>query len=814
MAKIVSKNGDNVNLTFTVVNSSGADDTNVSLAVTIPAGLSYVEHDLSGSQGVYNTSTNVWTIGDLGKQKSVSITLTFNVDDIDLAPFTVEGEVSGDNIDPDVADNTITATINADASTPVAGATDNTNGCICGYIGYGDTLCNKGITEFREEPASLVNIDTIDLTPATGRFAVTLVDPTVEASFEYAIWCIEGLDEYEVSSGIHTIPPLFTAYPAGTTVTDNGNGTYTVQPPGGAASFDINTNKTVTVDDSTTLNLRIQGNGSAVTPYDIDGDVIISPAVGNGLVDDGNGLYVGLQVTKPAPGYVQIKSGSTTTSFKEGWTEVAYSAPNLTFTYPDGGEFSVDIPALIAANEFTTSIIVSGNDLIYTDENNSAHVIAIGNVINNLIAAASVADLSDVPAFPNDGNAYVLRELNGVLTWVLLEDIHIQSFSIEEQGAGTADDVLRITDTAGNNYDVNLNDLADAIDTIASTDTTNVSLVLNSEVLTLTDSAGGTVDEDLGPLVDPIKMDVATLEADMATAQTDISNLQDKVVASIAFSGTNTKTLTLTFTDATTLTADFTDLDSGGGGADGNDYVSSMSVFTTAGESYLRLTRTDGGNVDLLLSDMIDQSAVEGYYKVSTDANNDLSIGSDGWPYYDGSGVNSDTTVTTLAVVNDTVWKLRITNSDATTVDETIEAIGDALKVEGHVGASADADNDLITGSDGLPYVDFDDVITVEYENIAVHNIPEAGTEDPIYLVPAKYDGWNVTAVRLITNFTGSIRITQPGGTTQNVPVTSGTVVGSALSVPISTDDVLKLSVPASGSATGNSIAITFKIEQ
>lgn len=821
MAKIVSKNGDRVNVTFTVVNSGGSLDTNVTLTVTIPAGLSYVEHDLSGSQGVYNPSTDVWTIGDIPAQESRAITITFNVEDIDLAPYSIVGVVAGDNTDPDMADNTITATINADTTSPVAGAIDNTNGCICGYIGYNDTLCNKGITEFREEPSSLVNIDTIDMTPETGRFAVTLVDPTLEASFEYSIWCIEGVDENEVSKAIHTIPPLFTNYPAGTVVTDNGNGTYTVQPPGGAPTFDINTNVSVTVDDSTTLNLRIQGDGSSVTPYDIDGDVIISPAAGNGLSDDGNGLYVGLQVTKPTPGYVQIKSGSTTTAFKEGWTEVAYTAPDLTFTYPDGSTFSVNIPALIAANEFTTSLIVSGNDLIYTDENNSAHVVAIGNVINNLIAAASVTDLSDVPSFPNDGNAYVLRELNGALTWVLLEDIHIQSFSIEEQGAGSADDVLRITDNTGNNYDVNISDLSDAINQVSSTDTTNVSLSLAAGTLTLTDSAGDTVSEDLTPLLAGVESDIAdlqsdvtTLQSDVSTAQSDITTLQGKVVTSIAFTGTTNKTLTLTFQDATTLTADFTDLDSGGGAADGNDYVSSMSVFTTGGESYLRLTRTDGVNIDLVLSDMIDQAALEGYYKVSADANNDLTIGTDGWPYYDGSGVNSDTTVTTLSVVNDVAWKLRITNSDATTIDETIEAIGDALKVEGHVGASADANNDLTTGTDGLPFYDHSASLILEYENVAVHNVPEAGTEDPIWIVPAKYNGWDMTNVRLVTNFTGSIRITEPSGATQNIPVTSGTVVGSALAIALATDGVFKLSVPTSGIATGNSVALTFKLEQ
>lgn len=54
--------------------------------------------------------------------------------------------------------------------------------------------------------------------------------------------------------------------------------------------------------------------------------------------------------------------------------------------------------------------------------------------------------------------------------------------------------------------------------------------------------------------------------------QTQVSALQDKVVTGIAFSGDATKTLTLTFDDGTTLTANFTDNDAGGGGASESTY--------------------------------------------------------------------------------------------------------------------------------------------------------------------------------------------------------------------------------------------------
>jgi hypothetical protein len=49
------------------------------------------------------------------------------------------------------------------------------------------------------------------------------------------------------------------------------------------------------------------------------------------------------------------------------------------------------------------------------------------------------------------------------------------------------------------------------------------------------------------------------------SAMTEIVELQDKVVTGISFTGTTTKTLTLTFDDGSTITANFTDLQGSGG---------------------------------------------------------------------------------------------------------------------------------------------------------------------------------------------------------------------------------------------------------
>lgn len=70
------------------------------------------------------------------------------------------------------------------------------------------------------------------------------------------------------------------------------------------------------------------------------------------------------------------------------------------------------------------------------------------------------------------------------------------------------------------------------------------------------------------------------------TGQTQVTALQNKVVTAIAFSGTDTKTLTLTFADATTLTANFSDISGGGGGTSESTYnllSDSVKVTGSAG---------------------------------------------------------------------------------------------------------------------------------------------------------------------------------------------------------------------------------------
>ena len=70
--------GDSVTFQIEVVNNGALQATNVSLADQLPAGITYTAD--TTSQGAYNATTGVWTIGTLNTGAAATITLTGTVD--------------------------------------------------------------------------------------------------------------------------------------------------------------------------------------------------------------------------------------------------------------------------------------------------------------------------------------------------------------------------------------------------------------------------------------------------------------------------------------------------------------------------------------------------------------------------------------------------------------------------------------------------------------------------------------------------------------------------------------------------------------
>ncbi len=84
--------GEQTTFTISVVNQGPDDATGVEVTDTLPAGLTYVSDNAGGA---YDSTTGVWTIGDLAVGASVSMEFNVTVDDIGV--FTNVAEVTAAN---------------------------------------------------------------------------------------------------------------------------------------------------------------------------------------------------------------------------------------------------------------------------------------------------------------------------------------------------------------------------------------------------------------------------------------------------------------------------------------------------------------------------------------------------------------------------------------------------------------------------------------------------------------------------------------------------------------------------------------------
>src|SRR5262249_53582890 len=70
--------GDSITFTITLSNAGPDTATNVLLNDLLPSGLTFIS--AAPSQGSYNSSTGVWTVGDVSTSAPVELTLTARVD--------------------------------------------------------------------------------------------------------------------------------------------------------------------------------------------------------------------------------------------------------------------------------------------------------------------------------------------------------------------------------------------------------------------------------------------------------------------------------------------------------------------------------------------------------------------------------------------------------------------------------------------------------------------------------------------------------------------------------------------------------------
>jgi len=149
-------NGGTVVFTITVVNNGPNTAINSRLTDSLPNGLVLI--NWSSSQGTYNPSTGLWSIGNLYYGAHVTLTLICRVNGTGYMTNTVN--VSSDTRDPLLINNNASVTINAQPSADlgVVKTVNDTNPLLGQQITYTITVTNYG-------PNNATGVYVIDILP-------------------------------------------------------------------------------------------------------------------------------------------------------------------------------------------------------------------------------------------------------------------------------------------------------------------------------------------------------------------------------------------------------------------------------------------------------------------------------------------------------------------------------------------------------------------------------------------------------------------------------------------------------------------------
>ena len=201
-----TQNGDKFIYAIKVENESSYTDTNVVTVIDpLPAGIAYDSH--TNTQGTFVPGTLTWTIPSLPGKSETYLYLKVTVTNILNAPFTIEYTATGTLADADPGNNTTTLTASASECSPSGGGNPDT-GCACIDVSINDTKCTVGVTEWRLNALSVVNGVVVSWDELTGKAIFTHVDPTLPITGTYDLWCVQGVDEFQVSCNVaFTISP-------------------------------------------------------------------------------------------------------------------------------------------------------------------------------------------------------------------------------------------------------------------------------------------------------------------------------------------------------------------------------------------------------------------------------------------------------------------------------------------------------------------------------------------------------------------------------------------------------------------------------
>ena len=204
----VALNGNQTTWWIPATNNSTITATNVIVTITVAPSSGLQLLTFQPQVGTFNPTTGIWNIGTLapGTANTKWLKLVTSVADIGLAPFTVTSVISGSGIDANALNNTLVQTVTSVVTCATAGAVDDEHACSCVNVSLNDTPCNYGTTTYVIDVPSITNSTQYWWDDTTGEGKFIPVDPSLNITFEYSIWC----DSVEISGpALVTIDKLF-----------------------------------------------------------------------------------------------------------------------------------------------------------------------------------------------------------------------------------------------------------------------------------------------------------------------------------------------------------------------------------------------------------------------------------------------------------------------------------------------------------------------------------------------------------------------------------------------------------------------------
>ena len=365
--------GSNVVFTITVNNISTNlyDATNVEVAALLPAGLTFISY--SSSAGSYNSSSGVWTIGNLAINASAALYITARVTTSNPSPYSAT--VSSNEYLDSTAISTIKTPLSGEADLSLTHDPLAVSASIADQVALKLRLHNAG-------PDTTTGVQVKDLLPS-GLDYVSYTSSAGTYSNSTGIWTVDSL----ASGADATLTINVKVASSGTSTQNFAEVWHSDQydPDSTPANGDIGE------DDDTSLEVPIADLRLAET-VDVAGpNAIFAITVSNSGPDSATNVKVKTSLPLLTSTYTFVSSGATQGSYDSGtgiWTVGTLAngaSATLTITTTASGSLVVNWVEVSASDQVDPDSVPNNGSMIEDDDASApAADLFLTQSVNNL----------------------------------------------------------------------------------------------------------------------------------------------------------------------------------------------------------------------------------------------------------------------------------------------------------------------------------------------------------------------------------------------------------------------------------------------